>query len=212
MARREKRRRSKVTVTCDDGGRSWSRWTHSLPLSLEAVAKLIWTLTYPCGLGCYGWNEATRQVLWSEEYVLQWPKRKRRWIGRLQQVTFTPFAEILPDGPYYLKVAELDDFNKWPLRRSQRSYQMDRIIWRLRRKRKKHDYSTGLRLNLQTNEIHIVWIKMQMIFAIRYFVWKDCMDNEVDTLLLLRRHSRAIAKSNFVSSHSRSFLKGNYMW
>ena len=74
-------------------------------------------------------SKATSQVLWPKEYRLQWPGRERRRIGRHQQVALTPFAENLPDEPYYLKVTS---------------------------KKKKHDYSTGLRLNLQTSEIHIV--------------------------------------------------------
>ena len=73
--------------------------------------------------------KAWSQVVQEKEYKLNWSGSAGHRIGLHQQVALTQFAKNPPDEPYYLKVTS---------------------------KKKKHDYSTSLQLNLQTNEIHIV--------------------------------------------------------
>ena len=61
-------------------------------------------------------------------------------------------------------------------------------------------------LYIHTSEILHVLLKIQMIVAIRRFVWKDSTSNEVHILLRLQSHLRTMSQPNFERSRGHLFF------
>ena len=68
---------------------------------------------------------------------------------------------------------------------------------------KMKDTVVVLSLYIHTSEILLVLTKIQMIVAIRRFVWKDLTENEVHILLRLQNHLRTMSQSNFERGRCR---------